>query len=498
MEPRPRPENEASLGSISAGENSSSRRSIVVVDFVGFTAKNTEYEILAGIAGASVLITVIGDFVKTVMSELGIPTEAHDVLDPKFPVLKYTGDGLILSFASAQLAVDFAVKLQERSESHNLAQEKLTSHDKDLGYRAFRVGIATGEVLRVRLSTMRHEDLAGSVIGDAARLEAACQPGAVLISEATYQQLKNSVGFSVAFQVDGKRSDNKRYTVHQRVVAERAREFAGKIPYWRIHATTASVVARIERRIRYQMPPLRGDWALKLASALGVEANAEALLKATESDPNKHDAVLRKLGAFRGYDSNDARTWVSELALLATCRQIDFGRLAPPQPVPGKTKVNAYVLNLPTTLTVVASMCMAGLTGFSVRLEHTEALTIEATKGEPNTEYTVDALRQLYGQLYTEKPKPTWTKLYLEGAIQPKLKDALDEGRMLAVLLLAPEGDSAKWRAECEVLAESLDHLVALSVGDDLAGLPAEVHMGVLQHRLENILRQQLFDGGRP
>jgi len=474
-------------------------RSIVVVDFVGFTAKNSEQEILHGILGASVMIAAIESFVVTVLTDMEISTEACEVLDPSFPVLKYTGDGLILHFEKPADAVSFGVRLQELAQEHNVKQESLNDPNKELGYRVFRVGIATGLVFPVKLSTMAIIDLAGSVIGDAARIEAACAPGAVLISDRTWEHLDIGSGFSSVFQIDGKQGDGKRYGVHNRQVFERGPEFAKKMPYWRFRPSTESVVNAIENRIRYQMLPLTDAWAINLAGSLGAVCSTSGLIEATKHDPDK---VLRKLGRFAQCAALDSRAWIAELTLLTACRMIRFSDIAPIKVAGSDENAGrAYVARLPTTLSIVASICIAGLVGLPILFDaQNGAYTVDFREAGDAPDLHLYAIRQLYLSICGAQAKVSVSAEELLGRIRVHIRDVLDEDKKITpIYVRTPEGDQEKWQKQLDALAEALNHLVSWGSTDNLnlVGL-AGVRAGDLQARLQAILTQHFFDQSKP
>ncbi len=90
---------------------------------------------------------------------------------------KSTGDGAILVFQSANEAFDFAQSVHSATADHN---SRCNTVD-DLFH--FRMGAATGQIAR------RGNDIAGGVIIDATRLEAASETTGLAVDEDTYKAL---------------------------------------------------------------------------------------------------------------------------------------------------------------------------------------------------------------------------------------------------------------------------------------------------------------------
>ena len=96
-------------------------------------------------------------------------------------VLATTGDGAILAFESPLDAHRFAVALQIAAMEHN--------HDRDeSAHRWFRIGLATGELFQGD-GNKPGQRMAGIVIVNAVRLEAAARPGQLLAHSSTYSLL---------------------------------------------------------------------------------------------------------------------------------------------------------------------------------------------------------------------------------------------------------------------------------------------------------------------
>jgi adenylate cyclase len=111
--------------------------------------------------------------------------KAHrrELVDPKIKqhrgrILKTTGDGMLVEFASPVEAVRCAVEVQRGMVSRNAD----VPEDKRI---IFRAGINLGDVIAEK------GDLFGDGVNVAARLETLCEPGGVAISRAVREQIRD-------------------------------------------------------------------------------------------------------------------------------------------------------------------------------------------------------------------------------------------------------------------------------------------------------------------
>ena len=107
------------------------------------------------------------------------------VVDPKIGqhrgrIVKTTGDGMLVEFASVVEAVSCAVEVQHAMVKRNKAvpQEKRID---------FRIGINVGDVI------IDGNDLFGDGVNVAARLEAIAEPGGIFISRQVYDQIEGKL-----------------------------------------------------------------------------------------------------------------------------------------------------------------------------------------------------------------------------------------------------------------------------------------------------------------
>src|SRR5580692_6768627 len=95
-------------------------------------------------------------------------------------IVKTTGDGLLLEFPSVVAAVESAIAIQKLMDERNSE----TPEDKRILYR---IGVNLGDVL------IEDDDILGDGVNIAARIEALCEPGGVLISGAAYEHTRGRI-----------------------------------------------------------------------------------------------------------------------------------------------------------------------------------------------------------------------------------------------------------------------------------------------------------------
>jgi adenylate cyclase len=95
-------------------------------------------------------------------------------------IVKTTGDGLLVEFASVVDAVRCAVDVQRGMAARN--------HDVPQGQRlAFRIGLNLGDVI------VQDGDLYGDGVNVAAHLEALAEPGGICLSASAYEQVQDKI-----------------------------------------------------------------------------------------------------------------------------------------------------------------------------------------------------------------------------------------------------------------------------------------------------------------
>src|SRR5271168_5016349 len=100
-------------------------------------------------------------------------------------IVKTTGDGALVEFASVVDAVACAVVMQRGMVSRNAS----VAEDRRI---VFRMGINVGDII------IDGDDIFGDGVNIAARLEALCEPGGVCISRAANEQVRDKLSLSFA------------------------------------------------------------------------------------------------------------------------------------------------------------------------------------------------------------------------------------------------------------------------------------------------------------
>ena len=98
-------------------------------------------------------------------------------------LVKSTGDGMLVEFANALDAVEYAVDFQRRAHDRNAQAKALPLQ--------VRVGIHLGDVER------RGSDILGDAVNIAARVEPLADPGGVCLSAPVYDQTHNKVPYAM-------------------------------------------------------------------------------------------------------------------------------------------------------------------------------------------------------------------------------------------------------------------------------------------------------------
>ena len=100
-------------------------------------------------------------------------------------IVKTTGDGALVEFASVVDAVGCAVAIQRGMFSRNPG----VAEDKRI---VFRIGINVGDII------IDGDDIFGDGVNIAARLEALCDPGGLCISRAANEQIRDKLSLAFA------------------------------------------------------------------------------------------------------------------------------------------------------------------------------------------------------------------------------------------------------------------------------------------------------------
>ena len=111
-----------------------------------------------------------------------------ELVDPKIRehrgrIVKTTGDGMLIEFASVVDAARCAVEIQRGMAERNAD----VSQDRRI---EFRIGINVGDVI------FENEDIFGDGVNIAARLESIAEPNGIIISEDAYRQVRDKLDVS--------------------------------------------------------------------------------------------------------------------------------------------------------------------------------------------------------------------------------------------------------------------------------------------------------------
>ena len=114
-----------------------------------------------------------------------LKTLRKELIEPKTAeynghVIKLTGDGTLMEFASVVDTVNFAVDVQQAMTGRN------ANVPDNLQIR-YRVGINIGEVI------VDEDDIYGDGVNIAARLEGLAEPGGICISDKVYEEVRNKL-----------------------------------------------------------------------------------------------------------------------------------------------------------------------------------------------------------------------------------------------------------------------------------------------------------------
>ena len=143
----------------------------------------------------------------------------REIVDPfiashKGRIVKTTGDGMLVEFASAVDAVTCAMVVQDKiTEKTGTADPKIT----------FRIGINIGDII------IDDGDIFGDGVNVAARVENECEPGGVCLSGSAFEQVRGKTSF--AFDDLGERTLKNIDRPVRLYAARRAGEKAAAAPY---------------------------------------------------------------------------------------------------------------------------------------------------------------------------------------------------------------------------------------------------------------------------
>ena len=150
------------------------------------TARRLAAILAADVVGYSRLMGV--DEVVTLQA---LKTHRREVVDPAIAachgrIVKTTGDGMLVEFASAVDAVNCAMTVQKSMADRNDANAMNANGSPRI---VFRIGINVGDII------IEDDDIFGDGVNVAARVEAECEPGGVYLSANAFEQIRSKTPF---------------------------------------------------------------------------------------------------------------------------------------------------------------------------------------------------------------------------------------------------------------------------------------------------------------
>jgi adenylate cyclase len=125
----------------------------------------------------------------TLLNEYRLELIEPSIAARKGRIVKTTGDGILVEFASVLDAVTCAMAVQATMRERNTTAAQIVT---------FRIGINVGDII------VYGDDIFGDCVNIAARIENECEPGGVYLSGSAFEQVRGKTGF--AFDDLGERS----------------------------------------------------------------------------------------------------------------------------------------------------------------------------------------------------------------------------------------------------------------------------------------------------
>jgi class 3 adenylate cyclase len=218
-------------------------------------------------------------------------------------IVKTTGDGLLVEFTSVVHAVACAAAIQRGGSS--------ASNPTNQALFPLRIGVNIGDVIR------DGADIFGDTVNLAARLESICEPGALTISRAVYEQVRDKLAFPFTDLGDRSLKNIRRpmrvFAISPRALALiPATEFEERPEHPPAPAAPA-VLIQPRRRAKPHVVNIAGAvFALlrlsRLPQALGRLLTFPSQLHASTSSPNRARMPPRRPLALAPLLLNGART----------------------------------------------------------------------------------------------------------------------------------------------------------------------------------------------
>ena len=133
--------------------------------------------LVADVVGFSALVGANEESTLTALKALRLEVIDPEVTRCEGRIVKSTGDGVLVEFASAVHALTCALAIQQGMAARN-------NEAPEAQRILFRIGINVGDIV------IDGDDIMGDGVNVAARLEAIAEPGGVVISRAVHEQLQ--------------------------------------------------------------------------------------------------------------------------------------------------------------------------------------------------------------------------------------------------------------------------------------------------------------------
>ncbi len=154
------------------------RKTVLELDLAGYSSVARALEENLTVNLVTALNDQIQRFIDVGLSSIGVVAREN-------AVMATTGDGAILVFELPDEAHRFARAVHEATREHNAAKTTPSAH------RWFRMGAATGDIDII--DDGRTRKIAGTIIANAVRLEAAGGIGQLIVEAATFEELPDAL-----------------------------------------------------------------------------------------------------------------------------------------------------------------------------------------------------------------------------------------------------------------------------------------------------------------
>jgi class 3 adenylate cyclase/tetratricopeptide (TPR) repeat protein len=249
-------------------------------------------------------------------------------------IAKFIGDGVMAVFGIPEIAEDDAVRAVEAGVDLQAGFEEIAAHvhDQYAIEVGLRVGVNTGEIVIAE----EDADLVGDAINTAARIEAECTPGEVLVGEPTWRLTRSAVDYEALGEVSVKGKEDPVGTYQ---VLATARDDELQTPFVGREAELAQLTRVFDAATRdgqAHLVTIVGDPGVgktRLAAELGDHTSSRARtfeLRVEQSGTTSFGPVADLVRTTTGLDdSNDPGAVVDQIRDFLGPDVADASRLAP-------------------------------------------------------------------------------------------------------------------------------------------------------------------------